>query len=208
MVYKGVELEEMPIYSSKFKNLSGTRIGEYYVICRGPNSKGGATRFWTECKCGKIELKLSTHLIRENTHMCVQCAAYESSKNSFKGVGEISYAYWKQLQRGAAGEKSKRQSRKIRKFEITIEEAWELFLKQNRRCALSGVPIQFITIGRGNKQLIKTKQTASLDRIDSTKDYTIDNVQWVHKDVNRMKNIFDEQYFIDMCINIANYRGE
>ena len=207
MIYKNVELTECPIYSSKFKDLSGTYIGEYYIICRGPNSKGNATRFWTECKCGDIQLKYSSHLLSGKSHMCVSCAGKHHSETSFKGVGEISFAYWKELKRSAAGEKSKRKSRQIRKFEITIEEVWELFLDQDRRCALSGVPIKFITIGRGDKQRMK-EQTASLDRIDSTKDYTLDNVQWVHKDVNRMKNIYDEEYFINMCVNIANYRGE
>lgn len=30
-------------------------------------------------------------------------------------------------------------------------------------------------------------QTASLDRIDSSKGYTIDNVWWIHKQLNWMK---------------------
>jgi len=42
-------------------------------------------------------------------------------------------------------------------------------------------------------------RTASLDRIDSTKNYTIDNIQWVHKDVNKMKMDFSQEYFIEMC---------
>ena len=46
--------------------------------------------------------------------------------------------------------------------------------------------------------------TASLDRIDSSKGYVIGNVQWVHKDINIMKNKFDNQYFIDMCKKIAS----
>jgi len=40
-------------------------------------------------------------------------------------------------------------------------------------------------------------QTASPDRIDSTKGYATDNFQWVHKRINRMKNILstDELLF-------------
>ena len=41
--------------------------------------------------------------------------------------------------------------------------------------------------------------TASLDRIDSDGAYTIDNVQWIHKDINVMKNSFSEEYFMYLC---------
>jgi len=47
--------------------------------------------------------------------------------------------------------------------------------------------------------------TASLDRIDSTKGYTIDNVQWVHTIVNRMKWNTDENEFIKWCDDIYEY---
>ena len=41
--------------------------------------------------------------------------------------------------------------------------------------------------------------SASLDRIDSKKGYTEENVQWIHKDVNSMKMDYNEDYFIKMC---------
>jgi hypothetical protein len=203
MIYKNIELEEYTgIKSSKFVDLTGKIIEDYYIICRGPNRKS-ATMFWTECKCGKIELKYSYHLLNNNSKRCLQCAMDKYSEKSFKGYGVISFYYWDDLHRGAAGEKSKRKSRTTKLFEISIEDAWKLFLKQNKKCALTGLPIKFVKIGRSNKQRMK-EQTASLDRIDSTKNYTLDNVQWVHKDVNRMKNVFDQNYFINICKLITN----
>jgi hypothetical protein len=50
---------------------------------------------------------------------------------------------------------------------------------------------------------VSVEHTASLDRIDSSKGYCEDNVQWVHKDINRMKNTFDQDYFISLCKLIA-----
>jgi len=41
--------------------------------------------------------------------------------------------------------------------------------------------------------------TASLDRIDSTKPYTTDNIQWVHSMVNMCKNKYSQQQFVEMC---------
>ena len=47
-------------------------------------------------------------------------------------------------------------------------------------------------------------QTASLDRIDPTKGYIEGNIQWVHKDVNRMKMDFTETRFLELVNLIAN----
>ncbi len=38
-----------------------------------------------------------------------------------------------------------------------------------------------------------------IDRIDSSIDYLEDNVQWVHKDVNRMKLEFSVKYLRYLC---------
>ena len=46
--------------------------------------------------------------------------------------------------------------------------------------------------------------TASLDRIDSSRGYTLDNIQWVHKDLNKMKTNYPNDYFIKMCKYVAN----
>lgn len=48
------------------------------------------------------------------------------------------------------------------------------------------------------------KQTASLDRIDNTKGYTEDNVQWVHKIINKMKSDLTQEDFIMWCKRINN----
>ena len=80
-----------------------------------------------------------------------------------------------------------------------MEQAWELFEKQNRKCALSGLLLNF------PKDRNTHGGTASLDRIDSNGNYTLDNVQWVHKDINRLKNSFDQDYFINLCKLVSNY---
>jgi hypothetical protein len=47
--------------------------------------------------------------------------------------------------------------------------------------------------------------TASLDRIDSSKGYTLGNIQWVHKWVNLMKQDMTDQEFIEWCKTITNF---
>jgi hypothetical protein len=50
--------------------------------------------------------------------------------------------------------------------------------------------------------------TASLDRIDSSLGYVRGNVQWLHKDVNWMKNTLDQDRFIELCKAIVNHEVE
>ena len=88
---------------------------------------------------------------------------------------------------------------KVRKipFFITEDFVVELFHKQNGKCALSGLDLNF-----GESTTDET--TASLDRINSHKSYDPENVQWVHKDINLMKMDFDEKYFIFLCARVAD----
>jgi hypothetical protein len=50
-----------------------------------------------------------------------------------------------------------------------------------------------------SKKGVGNPQTASLDRIDSNKGYTKDNVVWVHKNVNAFKNCLSHKDFIKIC---------
>ena len=112
----------------------------------------------------------------------------------WRGVGEISSSLWTSWKYSA--------TKRGLQFSVTIKYGWDLFLKQDRRCALSGVPISFspTTATRRDK-------TASLDRIDAAKGYVRGNVQWVHKDVNFIKRSLSEAELIDWCQLILNHSG-
>lgn len=117
--------------------------------------------------------------------------SHGKSKNQhpkWKGFKEISATYWNNVLNGA-------RNRKIR-VEITIEEAWELFLKQNRKCSLSNQEIGF--------EACKSN-TASLDRIDSKKGYIKGNLQWVHRDINFAKQSLSNEEFIDLCNSVVRH---
>jgi hypothetical protein len=85
-------------------------------------------------------------------------------------------------------------------FSITIEDLWDLFMKQNGKCALSGINIRFHKTGEKY-----TTQTASVDRIDSEYGYTLENIRWVHKTVNYMKWELSDDQFLDFCQMITKH---
>ena len=85
-------------------------------------------------------------------------------------------------------------------FDITIEEAWELFLKQERKCSYTNMLLTFPTTS------CSYDGTASLDRIDSSKGYSIGNLQWVHKWVNIMKTDLTEPEFFGFCKMIYEHK--
>lgn len=73
-------------------------------------------------------------------------------------------------------------------WNLDNEYLWELWEKQDGTCFYSGIKLEF--------------KTASLDRTDNKLGYLKGNVRWVHKDINRMKSDFDENYFAVMCYNV------
>ena len=77
--------------------------------------------------------------------------------------------------------------------DLTLDYLMYLWEKQSGKCALSGIPMTYkFYEGRVNTNL-------SVDRIDSTKGYSKDNVQLVCMAVNQMKNDLSMVEFIELC---------
>ena len=125
-----------------------------------------------------------------HTQSCGCYGVKSRSETHWKGFEEISSTYLSSIKLGA-------KKRNIL-FNITVHDMWNQFIAQDKACALSGMPI--FLAPRFQKS---SAGTASLDRIDSSKGYTIDNIQWLHKDINRLKNNYQQDYFIQMCKLIA-----
>ncbi len=81
------------------------------------------------------------------------------------------------------------------KFKITAQDMWNQYVKQNMVCPYTGVELYLET----KNSLLRTPINASLDRIDSKKHYTVDNIQWVLKKVNVIKNDLTHNEFIELC---------
>lgn len=171
-------------------NLLCKKFGRLKVIKEYNLSKNGA---WVcVCKCGKEKIVKADHLLNGSTKSC-GCLSHDLK---WKGCGEISGNYWNNVKRHA-------KCRQL-KLTITIEDAWNQFLRQNRKCALTGLPLTFYTNAKDKSQ----SQTASLDRIDSGKGYDIENIQWIHKKIQKMKWDLEEQEFISFCQLVVDFKNE
>lgn len=173
----------------------GTIINGFELIDK-KDKKG----YWkVKHTCGRI-FDFRIHLAKKQKY-CKGCIEeyrklnFGSNHKSWKGHGELSSDVFTTI-------KLNSQERKLN-FDITIEYLWELFLKQNRKCSLSGLDIYL-----NEKCSEKKYKTATLDRIDSKMGYIKGNVQWIHRDINKMKNNFPENYFIGLCEKICNFKEQ
>jgi hypothetical protein len=159
-------------------------------------TRGSHFKAWWKCSLHHEWVSVITNRTNNKAN-CPQCAIIQQSTSNsatWKGYKGLPMNYWSIICRNAA-------SRGIA-VTTTIEFIWDLFCKQNKRCALTGYELQ----------MPHTKQkrscgNASLDRIDSTRGYSNDNVQWVHKDIQMMKHVFSQQYFIETCRDIVKYHS-
>lgn len=171
-------------------DLAGRRFGK--LIARevvGVTASNHAALWHCDCDCGGSKIVARSSLVGDLTHSC-GCIKFSKL---YQGCGKLSGSYWNRVKRGA-------ESRGL-PLQITIADAWQLYLAQNGRCALSGLPIG-LTTDYTNK---RAAHTASLDRIDNAIGYVPGNVQWVHRDLNMMRRALDINEFINLCTVVADH---
>lgn len=181
----------------KLVDLTGRIFNKWTVIKRAANDKWNMTKYLCRCECGTEKEIYAKHLNSGDSNGCHKCSIEKGEKHrQWNGCGDISGSWWA-THIGACDRQ--RRNGNITPVKITKEYAWDLFQKQNKKCSLSGLEL---IISNDNKL-----NTASLDRIDSSKGYVEGNIQWVHKHINIMKNIYTQEYFIEMCKNVSNNAG-
>lgn len=173
---------------SKYANkwIVGQRIGSWEVVDPMIVVDRYA-KLLCRCICGRIERLVDCYSLASGTStQCEKCGnSMKLDRNpAWKGHGTITGKY--------IGRTERRAKLIGLKYDLSPEFLLILLEKQNYKCALSGLDIHF------------NDDTASLDRIDSSQGYLEDNTQWVHKDINRMKNLYNQDYFIFMCKRVVD----
>lgn len=181
------------------KDIKGQKFGKLTALKLGEKTKDSGYYWICKCECGNIVNVRGSCLRSGNTTSC-KCSLYKKydANPSWKGYKEISGTYFASIKRG------KDRLGKSIEFSITIEYVWDLFIKQDRKCALSGEELVFAETAKSRS----STQTASLDRIDSSKGYIEGNVQWIHKELQNMKWDKTDINFIDWCNKISHYQKD
>jgi hypothetical protein len=161
-------------------------LGQTYdsLTVIGFEPKNKKAKIICRCVCGNQVFRTSVQLRFNEIN---SCGCKRSAR--WGGVGTLSRTFFCY----------KRQSAEQRgiPFTVTMEQLWDLLVQQKHTCKISGLPLILDPRNSG----IYT--TASIDRIDNNKGYTIDNIQWVHKDVNLMKSFLPEERFFNLCYQIT-----
>lgn len=133
-------------------------------------------------KCNKVTIKRFVKDTGNGYYSCSLCLE-DNSKRYRK-------RYWSKYLAQKANTRKKPGSEKL-----TGEDVDLLIKNQNNKCAISGV--SFDLESKWNKP--------SLDRIDNTKGYTLDNIQLVTWIVNHSRGELTVEEFKEMCRKVGGY---
>lgn len=94
---------------------------------------------------------------------------------------------------------------------VSREYLLDLWLAQEEKCALSGLPIElYVYSTKTNHPYFKLAGTldnaASVDRIDSRFGYVEGNVQWLHQHYNQLKWDFSPEYLLHLCETMVDHQ--
>lgn len=133
---------------------------------------------------------VNAHLIEQ---LCKRCSNINNNNNPMGLVGPVRQSWYNAFKTSAI----------TRGYNwcLTIEQVGELWASQGGRCALTGWDIKWASHGHAPNG---PETTASIDRIDSDGDYTLDNIQLVHKWVNMAKGTMSQDDFIAMCRAVSD----
>lgn len=183
------------------ENRVGERFGKLVVLSvvygEKTNGQPRRNRLKCTCDCGNQIIALASNIVSGKTKSC-GCGEEANKKiifaptTSLIRVGDVSLLYFNRLKTSA-------KQRELY-FGITMEDIWSRYKAQTGTCAISGRPIFFNKICTGSE-----RQTASVDRIDSTEGYYPDNIQIVHTRINKMKSNLPDDIFLGWCVDIANF---
>lgn len=181
----------------------GTVFGGWTVISNRyehKKSKTGGLKQEVQCKCGFRRFLELYQLKSGKTKKCMMCASFDRLE-VHRNILPIRYA--KRIESEA--------TKRGLFYDLSLDYLCDLYEKQGSRCALSGVTLDMPLVNISRYEKAKTFEntknfTASLDRIDSSKGYVVGNVQWVHKNVNKMKMDLEEEKFFSIVKQIYEHK--
>lgn len=179
----------------KIEDYKNKTINDWTIIDFS-HTDAKSQQYWLcKCKCGIEKSVRSSHIIREISKGCRKCRGQSlSNSNSpyWQGGKFISGTFYTVYRLCA-------KKRNII-FDITIKDLEDKWKEQDGICDYTGIKL---SLPKDNRD---KDYTASIDRIDSNKGYSKDNIHWVTKEVNLMKMNIEENRFLEICELVCKYR--
>jgi hypothetical protein len=199
-----------------YQSYIGKKIGKLTILGMAEPKRYGkrqnlTIRFEVECECGNKKAMGALNVIKGHTKSCgCYGDAFRHSDKGLKGktgsessrwrgCKDVCARFWYIIQKSAS-------FRNI-PISISLEYIADLFEKQNKKCAISGVDLSFGTSSGNDANKFSRTQTASLDRIDSSLGYVEGNVQWIHKSLNLMKRKMPQEEFLKWIKIISKHQN-
>lgn len=92
-----------------------------------------------------------------------------------------------------------RANKKNYEFTLNVDDVYEMYIKQQGNCALSGLPMTHV---------MDDERSVSFDRKNNKKGYVIDNIRLVAYRVNLLRADMDDIDFIWWSRAIANHNAD
>jgi len=154
-----------------------------WTVVSNPFSKNGKKHVRVRCECGDEGERRLDHVKNLRTVSCKSCSCKRTAQTYGTPDGLKKTYYGKISGTKLCSIRSGAMRRGII-FDVDPLLLSDMF---TGFCELTGWEIDL------------EDGTASLDRIDSSQGYIANNIQWLHKDINRLKNNYSQKFFIEMC---------
>ena len=173
------------------------KVGDQYKhwkVIDGPISSKHQCLQWKVlcCKCNSFVRWMQANELMDpnSSFMCLKCSQAERGKKERLANGGTEYL---SINKYHKWEKSAK--RRNYEFSVSIEYLTELYLSQDKKCAITG-------------EYLPDLEKASLDRIDSTKGYVQGNLQWVTIQANLSKHIMSMENLYEFCKKVLNHANQ
>jgi len=148
-------------------------------------------------QCIRCEIIASIDYFEPRRNVCKRCR--QSGKR--KKISESPYRFLSYLYTNLKNKRAKRYD-----FDITRDDLYKIYDKQNGLCAYTGMPLTFIKDGTGNHHT-----NISIDRFDNDLGYVKENIRLVCHVINMMKYTLSLEEVLYWCKIMAendnNIRG-
>lgn len=168
----------------------GTQSKNWTITGNTKMSKSQNLLYEVQCTCGNHRWMTASEFHNPGkSNMCQKCAGVlrgekRHLEDSYEELYQTKYYKMK-----------KQAERRHYKFSLTKEYLWNLYLQQNKTCAITGDPLPNLS-------------KASLDRIDSSIGYIEGNVQWVSKQANLSKHVMSMTELYEFCRKVLDHANQ